>query len=229
MGKWHIQWTIPDQYNLKLSKSIDECARMLELIVKFVNAWLDGPYPDVSFTTRVMAAAIELYSPQKVAIRARQWWASYSIKNTNPYFDTASKKMDVYNRESYAGATLDTNFPGLPANAKLYLQTRKKTPYKIVSKDANGEYESCLPDATKHDVFKDSILNRYGKASSTLKELKHREKFEHFISWKLSGKMATKHQKDALETYELLYLYSKRMAKQPGWNLPQILSRAGEY
>jgi hypothetical protein len=138
--------------------------------------------------------------------------------------------MEVYNRESYAGVALDTNFPGLPANTMLYLQARKKTPYKIVRKDANGEYESCLPDATKHDVFKDPILNRYGKASSTLKELKHREKFEHFISWKLSGKMATKHQmKDALETYEALYLSGKPMAKQPGWNLPQILSQASEY
>jgi hypothetical protein len=63
MGTRHIQWTIPDQYNLKLSKSIDECAKMLEMIVKLVNAWLDGPYSDASFTTRAMAATIELYSP----------------------------------------------------------------------------------------------------------------------------------------------------------------------
>lgn len=205
-----IKFDLFNQGNLDFTGTPRHCTEAMDLIAKFANAWPDAPLDVANFKRQVIATAVAVMSPPQVRIKVPQWTQSgFRIKI--PYFNTDSNAMKEFSRETYAGVSLEATIPDIPSSAELWYkpkgQGKKET---VLGKDPNGLYPSCLP--TDRDVLKDPCFKQgKQKTTTTLDELRTREKFERFLSWKLAGRMATKKQMDAaVKEYETLYFSGKR-------------------
>ncbi|KAG8631377.1 hypothetical protein KVT40_000517 [Elsinoe batatas] len=188
--------------------------KAMQLILKFANAWPDAPLDQVSFRLMVAEVAVAVMSPTSVRIKAPTWRAWRGWKILIPYFNTETHQIEEYSRTAYAGLSLDVSFPDIPADAELYRFPEKDPHPEVIGKGADGRHLSLLP--TDRDVLQDRCFTQSkSTTTTTIDEIRNRERFERFISWKLAGRKGTgKQMQAAIMEYEALYVSAKRFGRK---------------
>ena len=203
------------QSPIEFATNYDNCVRLAKALANFMNAWPEAPLFGSLGNTRALSfmvaqAAFNYLAPDYVRVKAPTWSKDKGFASSIQYWDTEACESKIYRRVSYNGIKLDIHLPDLPSNVQLYLP-KENSRGTLIDRNPDGTLPSLLP--SDRDVLKDPVFSnrRYRTESpNTLDEVKAREKFERFLSWKLEGTMMSRKQMDDLiREYEIIYLEAK--------------------
>lgn len=204
--KIKISFTLRSQAHVDVQNT-DNALRIMENVANFYNSVAGVPKDGPTVKHMITSVAISVAFPTALRIRAPVWNKHKGFCTSIDYYDTDTNDYGRYGHETYTGAGDISNIPDVPGSGELWHFAGAKNRIGLVGKDDQGHHLSLLP--TDRNVLEDRVFTKYnGKTHKkpTIEELLAREKFERFLSWKLSGIMATHAQiSTAVRDYANLY------------------------
>jgi hypothetical protein len=198
--------------------------RIMERIAKIYNAWPGPPLDSQPFRRLMVQVATAAEFPSDgFRIMVPTWKKKKGFICNIPFYNTETDQVDLYERSSYTAVeSQKVSIPDVPTTADLRYADSNKV--HVVPKAQDGSFASMLP--SKEEIAKHTYGSKNAVTGATVAESRDglliTEKFERFLSWKLTGFMGTKKDiRNTASNFAALYLSGrtlggKKVIRGPG-------------